>query len=254
MPPELFSAELKTRETHMSFNTDIYIAFQIQEKSTGDSKPAAPAPDISGWIKSGFNYQQTDVALGPAPDPNSTATQQSNLNASLPIYSTHFPHAPLVTQAYSRARTCEMQVKRDYAGINSSGGPQVAGRADHSDVIITRDCDLISPYLFQYCSSGWQIKSVYIIRYIGSETISFNFCHEWVLTGVQVTDYQFTNGRYFNECLNELTLFARETVSLLYTSAKYRCSQFTGGQTIDKELGEFKGWNTGDNTGIGMPP
>lgn len=223
----------------MSFNTDIYIAFQLQSRSISQN---------DGWVLSGFNYSDSDVST------SSQTTNPDNDLATLPLNSSNaYPDAPPVRTAYSRARTWDVHVKREYAGINSSGGPQVAGRADHEDVVVTRDCDLISPYLFQYCASGWQIPTVYVIRYIGSENIAFNFCHEWVLTGVQVTDYQFSNGRYFNEYLNELTLYTRETVSLLYTAAKYRCSQFTASKTLDLSLGEFKGWDTGSNSGIGIP-
>jgi type VI protein secretion system component Hcp len=239
----------------MSFNTDIYIAFRLQDRSTGSSAPYDTHP---GWIHSGFNYSSSDVSTESLPAGSTTAAQ-TNAQATLPVSTTaspnsNFPDAPASSLAYARARSCEMQVKKTYAGINSSGGPQVAGRSDHSDVIVTRDCDLISPYLFQYCASGWQIQKVYIMRYIGSDTLAFNFCHEWVLTGVQVTDYQISHGRYFNECLNELTLYSRETVSLLYTSAKIRCSKFEGSGALNLQNGEFKGWDTATNTAIGLPP
>jgi type VI protein secretion system component Hcp len=220
----------------MSFNTDVYIAFQLQERSI---------PDDEGWVRSGFSYQNSDVA-GTGNDNNAHATLPTN-------DANNYPEAPKIREAYSKARTWEAQVTCEYAGINSSGGPQVAGRASHADVILTRDCDLISPYLFQYCASGWQIQNIYVIRYIASDTVSHNFCHEWHLSGVHVTDYKYSNGRYYNECLDRTSLSARETVSLLYTTAKYRSSKFTGAGTLQSELGEWKGWDTSNNTGIGMP-
>ena len=226
----------------MSFTTDVYIAFQLQTRSI---------PDNSGWVLSGANFENSNVS-SLVLDPTTTV---SNPLSTLPISTDtgYEAEAPATREAYSVARSMNAEVGLEYAGINSSGGPQVAGRSNHEDMVVARDCDLISPYLFQYCSSGWQLPLVYLIRYIGSESWSdYVYCHEWSLSGVQVTNYKFSHGRSYNAYTQAGSLNSRETVSLLYTTAKFRCSKLTGSVLADA-LGEWKGWDTGTNLGIGMP-
>jgi type VI protein secretion system component Hcp len=158
---------------------------------------------------------------------------------------------------FSPISSMKTKVERDYAGINSSGGPQVAGRADHDEILVTRVADKLSPILYQFVSTGEAFSRIIIVlRDAGSSGPRV----EWLLHGVNLTEYSFEGAHYFSSSLvyepqggalsasTEITSSApkkyrrQETFRLLYTTAQMRVG-------VDQPS-DWRGWDTGKNDRI----
>jgi type VI protein secretion system component Hcp len=89
------------------------------------------------------------------------------------------------------------EVKREYGGINSSGGPQVSGRADQSDFSIEIPTSAASPVLYEHCCSGKQFSWVHVVApnwRVGSGA--------WLhikMQDVNVTGYEFSAVRWLHD-------------------------------------------------------
>jgi len=206
-----------------------YIAVRSWDTSIGDDE---------GWLETGVGATDGDLPLS------------SGRYGEL---------APPHKKYYGRLGSVVAKVERDYGGINSSGGPQVSGRADHSDLVVVRAADKVSPYLFQYCCTGEQLATVFIAMLDPEDMI-------WILTGVNVTGYEFNGDKspstkyvnipatidashtvesYSNTWGDSATNNFRrlETVSLLYTAIR-----------VEFANGGYRGWDTGSNTSVTEPP
>ena len=140
-----------------------YVAFKSWDTSI-------ESPDHPGWLHTGRKVSEAKLPLTEA-------------SGEHPEHS----DAPPDLKYYGDARSVVAKVDREYDGINSSGGPQVTGRCDHSDLVMVRYSDKASPFLFQYCCTGEQFSTVFI-------TFLDPPIH-WVLSGVNVTGYEFTGDK-----------------------------------------------------------
>lgn len=169
------------------------------------------------------------------------------------------------TANFSAIKSVSSKVVRDYAGINSSGGPQVSGRADHGDIVVERNSDGITPILYQFVSTGEAFNRILIVlpEYGGGARV------EWMLRGVNLTNFEFTGTRTnstsqvyvanSNKIVDSSEFAGRTTgrfylryerIGLLYTSAEVR----VGTGTVLTQPVEFRGWDTGSNDRIGDYP
>jgi len=202
-----------------------YIAVRSWDESMGDN--------ANGWLVTGQNYTHAGLPSAMADQPN---------------------EAPPGTVYYGRVNSVVAHVERDYGGINSSGGPQVSGRCDHSDLVVVRETDRVSPILFQYCCTGEQLSVVHIVFLDASAK---NAVLRLRLLGVNVTGFQFTGEKksrtkyeasggnfstaaYVQSAGNATDLAGAhkrvEKVTLLYTSIEMKYG--TDG---------YRGWDTGTN-------
>lgn len=228
-----------------------YIAFEVKSSTT-----------TAFWLKTtntdqvianaGWDYNKLE------PDPDKTYSDTPT--PSKPSFN-HF--TPILS--------VKTKVERDYAGINSSGGPQVAGRADHDEIEVTKYSDLLTPILFQFVSTGECFNTVLIVLpgYSGNERV------EWLLKGVNMTLFEFEGTRsnagtlryYSDNALGSATSIKSEATDryyprvdkfrLLYTSAEVRVGE--GEYDIEDAAGNITagykqsrtgwwGWDTGTNT------
>lgn len=152
---------------------------------------------------------------------------------------------PPETKHFATLRSVGTSVARDYAGINSSGGPQVAGRADHDEIVVVKDADLLTPVLYQFVSTGEAFSRVLIVHpeYGGTSRV------EWLLKGVNLTLFEFTGDATWarTDTGFERKIQRVDKLRLLYTSAEVRVGAGTNWTTRKTD---FRGWDTGSNTRI----
>lgn len=129
----------------------------------------------------------------------------SNLNSNaLPAGKTG---GPPDRKSWAPLRSFEHKITRDFEGINSSGGPQTAVRADHSDLSVERNTDAISPLLFEYCCTGKQLAAIHLVRlrqFAGSTDVTVSLY--LVLEDVQVTGYEFEATRSWWDLRSNTTI------------------------------------------------
>lgn len=165
---------------------------------------------------------------------------------------------------YAPVREIKSHVDREYGGINSSGGPQVSGRCDHSDFFVEKNCDKSSAVLFEHCCSGEQLAWVHLAILQDGRTLSAVYdppnstdpnhqeYPEWNepdrmllhvrLKDVNITSYELSGVRYFGTETDGnvrrpkfLGVGHVERFTLLYT-------------TISVDFGGVqRGWDTGTN-------
>jgi type VI protein secretion system component Hcp len=147
------------------------------------------------------------------------------------------------------------EVKREYGGINSSGGPQVSGRSDQSDFEIEWDANAASPILYEHCCSGKQLAWVHVVTVRWAAGQPAEFIHIR-MQDVNVTSYEFTGQRWLKDdfatadgkALNAASgliaynnngtydLGHSDSFTLLYTSIAFK--HFSNTE---------RGWNTGED-------
>ena len=108
------------------------------------------------------------------------------------------PPRPNGTNRYYYAPLWEFsaEVQREYGGINSSGGPQVTGRADQSDFKVQWQTNSASPVLYEHCCSGKQLEWVHVVVAKWDNDIPSNFLHIR-MQGVNVTGFEMNAVRWF---------------------------------------------------------
>lgn len=207
-----------------------YIALRSKDLSLKFGTPEPTESKYFGWLLGNSSYNaaipdavgKTDVAANGAP----------------------------AQKYFMPVRELSTGVKREYAGINSSGGPQVAGRADHEDIQIRRPIDSSSPVTFQYCCAGTQFSYVHIYMFPSAD---FASSIHITLADVNVTSYKIETEMYIgdnftlgpvstsnNSLVNQKrsefwdNYSIKEIYTLLYTSMK-----------IEVSGGGARGWNTG---------
>lgn len=102
---------------------------------------------------------------------------------------------------WSEVREVTQEVKMDIDGVNSSGGPQASGRVDHSDMIVLKDVDRMTPRFYSQTCLGSGIDVILEVFDLTSNrenvtsvaTMKPNFVY--ILRGVSITSQKITNNR-----------------------------------------------------------
>lgn len=156
------------------------------------------------------------------------------------------------TSPWGVVKELHFGVDREYGGVNSSGGPQHSGRADHRLITVKRDSDKLSPLLFQHCCNGFQLRRVFFVDTEEQRLLVAESCHVVSFAGNifrgGATKYDLSTSNnavtgQTNASSGSLGSQKREEVlQILYTSI-----------AIDYNNSGFRGWNTGNETAWNAP-
>jgi len=181
------------------------------------------------------------------------ASRDKDASLVLPIDSSNPPSNPAAgppkRSHYAPIVSAKARVVRDYGGINSSGGPQVSGRADQKDFEIVMQSHDMSPILYGHCCGGIQLKWVHLcVPQGGSDdpTIADNLFMHIRMEDVNVTGYRMTGLRKAYHLRTATPAQSKkdygiydikhlDRLTLLYTSISF----LHGGTKTGR------GWNTG---------
>jgi type VI protein secretion system component Hcp len=147
------------------------------------------------------------------------------------------------------------EAKREYGGINSSGGPQVSGRADQSDFSIEIPTTAASPVLYEHCCSGKQFSWIHVVApnwKAGSGA--------WLhirMKDVNVTGFEFSGVRWLKDdydTADGAVLNASTEINFKYNSTMYDIGHYDDLTLLYTSI-EFdfvgqctRGWDTGSDS------
>jgi len=206
-----------------------------------------------GWLSPGL------TAPGAAP---STILRQP-----LPTHPSNAAAGPPEKSHYAPVRVAHAKVVREYGGINSSGGPQVSGRADQSDFEVEQSMHDASPILYDHCCAGLQFEWVHlaIVQWDWDTDSQHLFLHIR-MADVNFTGYKLRGTRFYNQTFvseqggavldSPLAIKYQdysvrgvgyiEQFTLLYTSIAFQ--PYRGGVAQAE-----RGWNTGTDDSYTVP-
>lgn len=143
-------------------------------------------------------------------------------------------------------------VEREYGGINSSGGPQQSGRADHRLITVKRESDKLSPLLFQHCCNGFQLRRVFFVDEEEERIIVAESCcvvsFEGEIFRAGATGYNLNlsdtavTGSTTASSASLGSQKREEVLQILYTSIALNFNE-----------SGYRGWNTGSETAWNAP-
>ncbi len=163
---------------HMGSNSDDVIGGTGNEITgfNDDGTPISTSVTLNaaklGWFPTGLSF--SDRSVGYTPEGKAQQT--------------------IPPTSWGAAREIHYGVVREYGGVNSSGGPQQSGRADHRLITIERNIDQVTPYLFKHCCNGFQIRRLAFIdntAALGDIVVVAENC--------QVVDFSTSETRYFED-------------------------------------------------------
>jgi hypothetical protein len=159
-------------------------------------------------------------------------------------------------------RSIQARVEREYGGINSSGGPQVSGRSDQSDFVVELSAGKFSPFLYEHCCGGMQLKWVHLaVLQWDDASSSAQLWQHIRMEDVNLTGYKIRGTRFFtqeftadevNPLLKAKTFVKYQDydvsdvghidrMTLLYTSISFTVFDSAGA------LASQNGWTTGSD-------
>ena len=118
----------------------------------------------AGWYDTSKSFTAATVQYTTSEDSSTESITEAGTSSS-PFF------------AWGDVREVRFGVDREYGGINSSGGPQHSGRADHRLITLVRNTDLISPALFKRCCNGMQLRRVVIYDFERKIFVVADSCH-----------------------------------------------------------------------------
>jgi len=178
------------------------------------------------------------------PDVHSVATRIPQCGTSASDASIGPPN----TSYYTPVSDFSSGAEREYGAAVGSGGPLVAGRAEHGDVSVSKDVNNMTPILYLYCSNGYGLEYVHFHFVIASDKVL-----NMKLAGVHVSSHEITGATGDSAAANS------ESFTLRYSSMTMELKQFftyTNPETNVAEpaptwrSGGVKGWNKSTDRGI----
>lgn len=174
---------------------------------------------VDGWLVPKVTHAVTSppLPLAAVPDPlpdGKTAADYDN-------------GGPPDLANYAPVRAIRAKAVREYGGINSSGGPQVSGRADQSDFYVEQNTNGTSPKLYEHCCNAKQLEWVHIACLKDRTNLMLHI----VMKDVSITGYEFEGARTFAD------VFETDAGKDLNISKKFRklqSGEVTGVIRIDK--------------------
>ncbi len=142
---------------------------------------------------------------------------------------------PPDTSYYTPVSDFTSGVERSYGAAVSSGGPLVAGRAEHGDVQVGKDINNLTPVMFLYCSNGYALEYVHFHFVIASDKVM-----NMVLHNVHVASHEMTGASGDSAGSNS------ETFTLRYASMKVETQQLFQAEEDENPVwhnGASQGWN-----------
>ncbi|HCS54995.1 type VI secretion system tube protein Hcp [Rubinisphaera sp.] len=234
-----------------------WVAFQFHMGSNSDNVMGGTGSEVTGFTPEGVPIS-TPVTLDAA-KMGWFATGRTFSEKSVKYTPEGKAQQTIPSTSWGQVREIQYGVVREYGGVNSSGGPQQSGRADHRLITMQRNIDQVTPYLFKHCCNGFQIRRLAFLD--STETLGNIIV---VAENCQVVSLNTSETRFFKDTrrynlqihgqapnmslagsgADESTFLGAtrvESVSILYTklSIKVANSDWQGWDT-----GTEQAWNT----------
>jgi type VI protein secretion system component Hcp len=152
-------------------------------------------------------------------------------------------------------RSIQARVEREYGGINSSGGPQVSGRADQTDFSIELPTTAATPVLYEHCCSGKQFSWVHVFVPNCKAAGGAAALHI-TMQDVNVTGFEFSGVRWLKDDYDTedgAVLNASGAINFKYNSKMYAAGHFDDITLLYTSIvfnvvgKKERGWTTGSD-------